>query len=61
MNEYGLDTNYFTDKLTRILRDISRYRPSELSRELLRMSLTADDNVIKEKEFTETNKETLGE
>jgi hypothetical protein len=56
MNEYGLDTNYFTDKLTRIIRDISRYRPSELARELLRMSLTADDNVIKEKEFTETNK-----
>lgn len=53
MNEYGLDTNYFTDKLTRIIRDISRYRPSELARELLRMSLTADDNVIKEKEFTE--------
>jgi hypothetical protein len=53
MNEYGLDTNYFTDKLTRIIRDVSCYRPSELARELLRMSLTADDNVIKEKEFTE--------
>lgn len=51
MNEYGLDANYFAAKLKLILRDISRYTPAEMARELARMSLTADKSVLGEDEF----------
>lgn len=51
MNEYGLDANYFAEKLNRILRDVSRYTPAEMARELARMSITADKSVLGEDEF----------
>lgn len=51
MNEYGLDANYFAEKLKRILRDISHYTPAGMARELARMSLTADKSVLGEDEF----------
>jgi len=50
-NRYGLDVNYFKGKLELILRDIKKYTPDELSRSLLRLSVTADDNVLQEPEF----------
>jgi len=42
-NEYGLDINYFKGKLKLVLRDIDRYTPAELFRELSRLSLTSAD------------------
>jgi hypothetical protein len=42
-NEYGLDVSYFEGKLNLVLRDIDRYTPGELFRELSRLSLTAAD------------------
>jgi hypothetical protein len=42
-NEYGLDVNYFKGKLKLIVRDLDRYTPAELFRELSRLSLTASD------------------
>ena len=50
-NEYGLDVKYFQKWIKRALMDISRYTPSELARELLRMSRTANSDVIHEPEF----------
>lgn len=38
MNEYGLDVNYFKEKLSLILRDIGCYNPEEMHRELLRLA-----------------------
>ena len=52
MNEYGLDVNYFSEKLNFILRDASRYTPAEMARELARLSVTADEAVIQENEFS---------
>jgi hypothetical protein len=51
MNEYGLDADYFAAKLKRILQGVSRYTPSEMARELARMSVTADKSVLGEDEF----------
>ena len=50
-NEYGLDYRYFAKKLELIQRDISRYTPDELARELARLSKTADAKVLAESEF----------
>lgn len=49
-NEYGLDVDYFSRWINR-LEDLSRYKPSELSRELARMAITADKSVLLEPEF----------
>ena len=40
-NEYGLDVSYFKGKLKLIVRDLDRYTPAELFRELSQLSLTA--------------------
>ena len=53
-NEYGLDVGYFECKLSLVLRDISRYEPHELARELARLSVTADGDVLSEPEFSRT-------
>ena len=45
-NKYGLDYKYFQEKLELIIRDAPRYSPSEMARELARLSKTADDGVI---------------
>ena len=55
MNEYGLDVNYLSEKLSLLLRDISRYTPSEMSRALVRLSIVADEKVMKEKEFSKAH------
>ena len=49
-NRYHLDVEYFKAKLKLVLRDINNYRPDELARELLRLSLTSE-NVLNEPEF----------
>lgn len=38
MNEYGLDVNYFKNKLSLLVRDIDCYKPEELYRELSRLA-----------------------
>ena len=55
-NRYGLDVSYFEKWISRALRDISNYKPSELARELARMSRTADSEVMKEPEFSDNDK-----
>lgn len=52
MNEYGLDTQYFINKLSLIIRDAENYTPDEMARELARLSITADKAVILESEFS---------
>lgn len=51
VNEYGLDVEYFKKKLRLVVRDAYRYTPKEMARELARLSVTANKEVIKEKEF----------
>ena len=51
MNEYGLDVNYFSEKLALIIIGASRYTPAEMARALARLSFAADEEVMKEKEF----------
>lgn len=41
-NEYGLDVNYFKDKLFLIVRDVDRYTPAEMKRELERLMKVAE-------------------
>ena len=55
-NRYDLDSTYFRKKLKMIIRDLSDYKPDELARELLRMSVTADISVINEPEFNKYHK-----
>lgn len=42
MNEYGLDVNYFKEKLSLILRDIENYKPEEMHRELSRLAAVVE-------------------
>jgi hypothetical protein len=52
-NRYGLDTDYFKSWLKRIMRgNLENYKPSELARELHRMAVAADDNILSEPEFS---------
>ena len=51
-NEHGLDVDYFKKKICLIYRDAHLYSPDEMARELARLSVTADEKVINEKEFT---------
>jgi hypothetical protein len=50
-NEYGLDVDYNKKKLEIVLRDLDRYTPSELSRELLRLINATKSDVLSEPEF----------
>jgi len=53
-NKYGLDCDYFEKKLKLIVRDACNYTPAEMARELARISISADSNVIfTEKEFNQ--------
>lgn len=52
INRYGLDVDYFKRKLKIIIRDVDNYTPSELARELARMSRTSDSKVLLEEEFS---------
>jgi len=40
-NEYGLDANYFKNKLSLIARDADNYTPDEMYRELTRLAEVA--------------------
>lgn len=57
MNNYGLDVNYFTEKLSLLIRDMDRYTPAEMARALARLSVAADPAVINEPEFSRHNQE----
>lgn len=50
-SRYGLDASYFSNKMSRIIRDIGSYKPDEFARECARMSRTADESVMRESEF----------
>ena len=50
-NEYGLDVSYFRRYFELMVRDVNNYTPDEMARSLARMSVVADDKVIKESEF----------
>ena len=41
MNEYGLDSDYFSKKLKSIIRDIEHYTPCEMANELERLLTVA--------------------
>lgn len=51
-NEYGFNVHYFKGKLERVLQGIDRYTPDEFAREMARMSVTADEKVMREPEFS---------
>lgn len=56
-NRYGLDVDYAKRKLNLILRDMDNYTPSEFAREVARLSVWADESVIKkEPEFNQPRK-----
>ena len=48
-----IDVSYFTKKIKMVLRDIKLYSKEELARELLRLSKTADSEVLHENEFSD--------
>lgn len=50
-NRYGLDAGYLGEKLFQFLRDIDSHTPSEAARVLVRLSVVADENVLRESEF----------
>lgn len=52
-NEYGLDVSYMNGKLNLFLRDIDRHTPDEAARVLARLAMVADENVLREPEFSE--------
>lgn len=58
-NRFGLDMQYFHLWFDRSLYHLNNYKPTELARELARMSRAADRNVLLEKEFTGVNLEKL--
>lgn len=52
-NRFGVDTTYFRRLFDRKLKNLADYTPAELARVLARMSMTADDSVLLEKEFSD--------
>ncbi|OOZ41639.1 hypothetical protein BOW53_02875 [Solemya pervernicosa gill symbiont] len=48
INEYGLDVSYAKQKLKIVVRDIERYTPTELHRELSRISAGAGKRKCKD-------------
>jgi phage anti-repressor protein len=54
-NKYGLDVDYFRRYFELMARDVAMYTPDEMARSLARMSVVADEKVMKESEF---NKDT---
>ena len=59
-NEYGLDVSYFMLWSKRVFReDLDCWMPSELARELARMSMAADSDVLLEPEFTKSLREQI--
>ena len=60
-NRFGLDMQYFHEWFERSLFLLNDYKPTELARELARMSKAADSNVILEKEFSESLQSRISE
>ncbi len=51
-NRYGVDVSYFRNLINRELnRPLSNHTPKELARQLARMSVAADPDVLNEPEF----------
>lgn len=50
-NRYGVDCNYFTEKLEILIRDMGNYTPDELARSLGRLAMTANSETMREPEF----------
>jgi len=50
-NRYGVDVSYNKKKLDTIIRDLPNYTSDELARELARLVVVNDPNVLKENEF----------
>ena len=42
MNDYGLDSRYFKEKLGQLVRDADKYTPQEMSNALSRLKEVAD-------------------
>lgn len=47
-NKHGLDSNYFKEKLAIIARNVDRYTPREMQRELSRLARVAEEARRKE-------------
>lgn len=60
-NAFGVDVGYFDEKLELILRDLNKFQPDELARVLVRLALTAKDDILNEKEFAELIKKAAPE
>jgi len=50
-NSHGLDVDYFSRKMERMLNGADRYTRSEWARECARMAKVADESVLLEVEF----------
>lgn len=50
-NRFGVDTDYFTEKLGILIRDMGDYTPEELARSLARLANTSSCDVLQEAEF----------
>ncbi|WP_372997712.1 hypothetical protein [Marinobacter sp.] len=50
-NRFGVDSDYFTEKLGILIRDMPGYTPKELARSLARLANTASSEVFQEAEF----------
>lgn len=50
-NRFGVDSDYFIEKLGILIRDMPGYTPKELARSLARLANTASSEVLQEAEF----------
>lgn len=50
-NQFGLDHHYFNEKLSQLVRDVEHYTPQEMARALARLSIVADQSIVREAEF----------
>lgn len=51
-NRFGVDQDYFEEKLALLQRDLGNHTPQELARTLARLAKVADAAVLAEPEFT---------
>jgi hypothetical protein len=50
-NRFGVDMDYFINKMASIMGDLENYTPKELARALARLANTASSEVLQESEF----------
>ncbi|GBO89242.1 hypothetical protein [Marinobacter salsuginis] len=53
-NRYGVDVDYFINKMASIMGDLENYTPKELARSLARLANTTSSEVLQEAEFRPT-------